>query len=243
MIKGLYTSASGMIPQVKKHEATANNIANAGTPGFKRDVLFTKELSKAEQKIAPTKSDWQIPLADKLYTDYAPGAFDKTGNPFHLAIDGDGFFSLQLEDGSLALTRSGSFTVDSEGFLAVPDGPLVLGEGGPIEIGTGQMSVALTGEVEVNGIPVGRIVPVTVDDFDKLEKIGSAAFAVPDGVEVIPVERTSISQGFLEASNVEIVREMIDMMVAFRTYEANAKAVQTQDESLETLFQRVAGRI
>ena len=243
MIKGLYTSASGMIPQVKKHEITANNIANAGTPGFKRDVLFTKELSKAEKKIAPTKSDWETPLADRIYTDHAPGAFDKTGNPLHLAIDGDGFFSVQLEDGSVALTRSGSFTVNSEGFLAMPDGPLVLGEGGPLEVGNGQIAVGDTGEVDVDGLTVGRIVPVTVDDFDSLVKIGSAAFAVPEGVELIAVEKASIRQGFLETSNVDIVREVIDMMVAFRAYEANAKAVQTQDESLDSLFQRVAGRI
>jgi len=242
MIKGLYTSASGMVPQIKKQEITANNVANAGTPGFKKDLLFTKELSKAELKHKHVKSDWQKPMIDQVYTDYAPGAFDKTGNPLNLAIDGDGFFRLQLPDGSTGLTRSGAFEVDAQGFLATADGSLVLGDGGPITIGSGQLSVAESGEVEVDGISAGKITPVTVDDVLALEKIGNSTFLVPDDVPTNQVEFASIRQGYLEESNVDIVREMVDMMIAYRTYEANAKAVQTQDKSLDNLFSRVAGK-
>jgi flagellar basal-body rod protein FlgF len=241
MIKGLYTSASGMIPQIKKEEITANNIANVGTPGYKKDTLFTKELTKAQVRAAHKKSDWQKPMVTGSYTDYGPGAFDQTGNPLHLAIDGDGFFSIRLEDGSTGLTRNGSFVVNQEGLLAVPGGPLVLGDGGPIQVGNGKLSVALSGEVEVDGLAAGRIVPVTVNDFDKLEKIGNSTFAVPPGLEVVPVSQSMIQQGYLEEANVDIVREMIDMIVAYRAYEANAKAVQTQDQSLDNLFKHVAG--
>jgi flagellar basal-body rod protein FlgG len=231
-----------MIPQTKKQEATANNIANASTPGYKKDGVFTKELSRAERRQAVTRSDWERPMVDGLYTDYAPGIFDHTGNPLNLAIEGDGFFRLQGPEGNTVLTRNGSFQVDENGFLSAADGLLVMSEGGPIEIGSGQVTVAATGEVEVDGIAAGRIVPQTIADLENLEKIGSSLFGVPEGTELIPVEHAQVRQGFIEASNVDIVKEMVDMIISYRAYEANARAVQTQDESLNHLFNRVAGK-
>jgi flagellar basal-body rod protein FlgF len=242
VIKGMYTSASGMLPQIKKQELTAHNIANVSTPGYKRDTLFTKELSRAERKLAPQKSDWEKPMVNDVYTDYNSGIFDKTGNPLDLAIDGDGFFTLELADGTRVLTRSGAFTVNQDGLLAFPGGPLLMGEGGPLEVGNGKVTIAQSGEVDVDGFVIGRIVPVTVSDLEQLEKIGNSLFVVPDGVELIPVTKATISQGYLEASNVDVVREMIDMIISFRSYEANARALQTQDQSLEHLFNRVGGR-
>ena len=243
MIKGLYVSASGMIPHVKKQELSANNISNASSPGFKRDAVFTKELTRAEKRHVPQMSDWQQPMIDEVYTDFAPGIFDRTGNPLDLAIDGDGFFTLLTPDGQTALTRSGSFGVDANGFLMFPEGNLVMGEGGPIEVGDGDLSVSASGEVSVNGISVGRIQAQTVLDLDQLHKVGGSLFVVPEGVELVPVEKAVIRQGFLETSNVDIVGEMIDMIVSFRSYEANAKAVQSQDQSLEHLFNRVGVKV
>ncbi|MEA3297794.1 MAG: flagellar hook-basal body protein [candidate division Zixibacteria bacterium] len=242
MIKGLCTSASGMIPHIRKQETAANNLANAGTPGFKKDIVFTRELSRAEKQFVPTKSDWQQPMVDDLYTDYSAGIFNRTGNTLDIAIEGDGFFTLLAPDGSTVLTRSGSFLVDNDGLLAFPGGMLVAGEGGPIEIGDGRVTVSLTGEIEVDGINVARIIPQTVADLNQLEKIGSSMFRVPEGVELITVEKASLRQGYLEASNVDIVSEMIDMIISYRNYEANARAIQSQDESLNHLFNRVVGR-
>ncbi len=242
MIKGIYTSASAMVPRIKKQELTANNIANASTPGFKKDQIFVKELSKAEQKIYPKKTDWQKPMIDQVYTSFAPGVFDRTGNPLNLAIDGDGFFQIELPGGTQALTRNGAFSVSSDGMLEVPGGALVLGDGGPIEVGSGKIEVSATGIVSSNGANVGKIVPVTVNDLTKLQKIGNSLFVLPDDAELIPVETSTIQQGYLEASNVDIVREMIEMIISFRNYEADSKSIQVQDQSLGHLFNRVAGR-
>jgi len=242
MIKGIYTSASGMIPRIKKQELLANNLANASTPGFKRDMLFTKELSKAEKKIHPPSSDWQRPMVDEIYTNFSEGIFDKTGNPLDLAINGDGFFTLELADGTQALTRAGSFTVNSDGYLAFPGGALLMGEGGPIEVGNGKVEVGQDGTISVDGLDVDRIVPVTVSDLEQLKKIGSSLFIVPNNVELTQVDKYSIQQGFLENSNVDIVREMIEMIISFRNYEADSKAVQVQDQSLDNLFNRVGSR-
>lgn len=239
MIKGIYTSASAMVPRLKKQELVANNLANASTPGYKKDRLFVQELTKAEKRLRPQKSDWQEPMVDQIYTSFAPGAFDRTGNPLNLAIDGDGFFQVELADGSRALTRNGAFSVSADGLLEIPGGATLIGEGGAIEVGSGKVEISATGIVTSDGQNVGRITPVTVENFDTLHKVGGSLFVVPEGTELIPIETSNIQQGFLEASNVDIVKEMIEMIISFRNYEADSKAIKTQDDSLEQLFNRV----
>ncbi|MFH2050678.1 MAG: flagellar hook-basal body protein [bacterium] len=242
MIKGLYKSASGMLPNMKKQELTANNVSNVSTPGYKKDSMFTKELSRAEQKLSVKKSDWQQPIAPEKYVDFESGVFDRTGNALDLAIDGDGFFTIQLEDGSTAISRNGSFTINSDGLLSVPGGGIVMAEGGAVEIGNGQVTVSAIGNIEVDGASVGKITPVTVNDLQKLEKIGRSMFLVPQEEQLIPVTHATIQQGYIESSNVDIVSEMVNMIIAYRNYEANAKALQTQDTSLGNLFNRVGGK-
>jgi len=241
VIKGIYTSASGMIPGTKKQEITANNIANAGTAGFKRDRLFTKELSRAQQNLTPKRTDWEQSMVDQVYTDFASGMFDRTDNSLDMAIDGDGFFRLETEDGAQLLTRAGSFLVDQSGYLAFPGGALVMGEGGPIEVGSGEVTVSESGEVRSNGAIAGRIVPATVPDLTVMEKIGGSSYVLPENAELIPVPRSTIRQGYLETSNVDIVHEMVEMIISFRNFEANSKALQSQDQTLSQLLSRVGG--
>jgi len=230
-----------MLPRVKKEEAIANNLANAGTTGFKKDIVFSKELSRAEKRLKPKQVDWQTNLDSRVKVDHAPGIFDRTDNPLDIAIEGDGFFQLQGEDGSRVLTRSGSFVVDSEGYLAFPGGYRVVGDGGPLQVGSGQLSIAQTGEIESGGAQVGRIVPQTLNDLDKLQRLGGSLFAVPEGEETVTSLSFTLRQGYLETSNVDVVNEMVDMIVEYRNYEANARSLQTQDESLDQLMNRVAG--
>ena len=242
MIKGIYSSASGMVPSVRKQELHANNIANAKTTGFKKDIQFNRELNKAEAKTQIKKSDWQQPLIDQTFVDYTSGAFDKTNNPLDLAIEGDGFFVLMDEEGNQYLSRAGMFEVSSDGVLQFPGGLTLNGEGGPIEIGQGELSVSQSGEVQVDGATVNQIVPQTVDDVSKLEKVGSSMFRVPEGVDLFASAQPIIRQGYLETANLNIVQEMVDMIVTYRTFEANSKALQSQDSSLEHLFGKVGGR-
>ena len=209
---------------------------------FTNGYPVPRELSVAEKKVLPRQHDWEQPMVDQTYVDYTPGTFDRTGNPLDLAIEGDGFFRLQGPSGETALTRSGAFLVNSQGNLCYPGGYIVMGESGPIQVGDGSVSVSQTGEVQVDSATVGRIVPMTVDDVEKLKKVGSSVFEVPQGVELIAADHPAIQQGYLETSNVDIVREMVDMIIAYRTYEANAKALQQQDASLDNLFNRVVAR-
>lgn len=241
MIKGMYRSASGMLPRIEKQEAIANNIANANTTGFRKNVVFARELSSAESRLMPKKDDWQQTVANYITVDYAPGVFDKTDSPLDLAIEGDGFFTLMADDGSTVLTRSGSFVVDADGYLAMSGGLRVHGDGGPIQVGDGIPSVAQTGEVEVNGVPVGRISPQSPADLESMQRLGGSLFGVSEDVELLPALSATVRQGYLETSNVDVVGEMVDMIVAYRTYEANARALQTQDSSLDHLLGKVAG--
>ena len=242
MIKGIYTSASGMVPRIRKQEMIANNISNAKTTGYKKDTMFTRELTKAERKTAIRKSDWETPLANETYVDFTEGIFDRTGNPLDLALDGEGFFTLRNEEGNTFLTRAGTFEVDAQGRMSFPGGLLLTSEGGAIQVGNGQVTVDQSGSVQVDGLTAGRIVPVTVSNMDELVKIGGSLFSVPEGVELTSVAQPNIRQGYLEAANIDIVREMVDMIISYRTYEANSKALQSQDDSLGQLMDRVGGR-
>ncbi|MEZ5359444.1 MAG: flagellar basal-body rod protein FlgF [Candidatus Zixiibacteriota bacterium] len=241
MLKGLYQAASGMIPQVKKQEITANNIANATTPGYKKDATFIKELDAATKATLPTRSDWERPMIDQIYTDYSQGTFNKTGNPLDVAIQGEGFFILETIDGALRqYSRNGSFMVDTEGFLVTSDGLRVIGDGGPVTIGDGSdVLIDETGQVLVDDNVVAQLSVVDFEDKNELKKNGDSTFVVGEEVEPIPSADYSVRQGYLEQANINVVKEMVEMIVTMRHFEAASKIIQTQDESLQTLYSEV----
>ncbi|UCD17476.1 MAG: flagellar basal-body rod protein FlgF [Candidatus Zixiibacteriota bacterium] len=242
MIKGLYRSASAMIPRIKQQETIANNLANAAAPGFKRDKVFSKELSRVQAKQAMSRSDWQTPMIDQVYADHSQGTLDRTDNPLDMALEGSGFFVLEGEDGELFLTRAGNFMVSPDGFLVSPGGHRVLSEGGPIAITSGEISVSEAGQVAVDGTEVGRIRVADITEPAELTKSGDSEFRVPEGIELRAAVDYVIRNGYLEASNVNTIREMVDMISSFRSYESDAQALKAQDDSLEKLINNV-GRI
>lgn len=239
MIKGLYRSASAMIPRIKKQEIIANNLANASSAGFKKDMIFTKELSRAEEKLLPKKTDWETPMIDQVYTTFEIGNFEKTDNPLNLAIEGDGFFVFQSPDGNEYLSRAGNLMVGPDGFVINPDGHRLMSEGGSINVGGEEVSISQSGQVQVNGEELGVLRIVDVEDRTKLIKAGQSEFEIPDGVEPFNVINFAVKQGYLESSNVEIIKEMIEMITSYRNFEADSKSIKAQDESLEKLFANV----
>jgi flagellar basal-body rod protein FlgG len=240
MLKGIYKAASGMIPRMKQQEITANNIANAGTPGFKKDSVFLKELDTATKAVMPTRSDWQTPMIDQVYTDYSQGSFVRTGNIYDLAIDGQGFFALEGAEGEgIQYSRNGNFAADTEGYLVNSDGLRVLGDGGPIEVGSGLIEINEAGEVMVDSALVGRLQVVDFPDKSTLVKVGSSGFWVDETVEAEPAGEYSVRQGFVEQANINVIKEMVGMIIALRNFESGAKAIKSQDESLNALFNLV----
>ena len=170
----------------------------------------------------------------KVFTDHSHGNIMDTGGRLDLAIKGDGFFKIAGEEGETLYTRNGSFAIN-EGFLTDLDGNRVLGTGGPIPInGQGEINIASNGQITIGGNPAGQLDIVTIDNKEMLRKRGDNLFAVVENGE--PGENAfngQVLQGQLEASNMDAISGMVEMITLLRDFEANQKVVKMQDEMLE----------
>jgi flagellar basal-body rod protein FlgF len=227
MIKGLYTSATAMRQGILRQDITANNLANAGSTGFKKDQFFAQQLVKAT-----SADDNPMNLNPGHWTDFSQGAFDPTENPLDFALQSKGFFA--VSDGTSEFyTRSGHFERGSDGLLVDTQGRAVQGEGGNITLPQGTVDVSADGRITVNGAVIDRIKVVDFDNPQTLKKAQGSAFSRgPETSGEVPAESPVVRQGFLETSNVDTVREMVEMISTSRNYEINAKLITTQDDTL-----------
>ncbi len=245
MIRGIYTAASGMVSNFRRQSIVTNNLANVSTTGYKQDVtassdfsnmLMIKEAAAARPSSKPWESIGTLGAGTELgeiQLDQSQGDLAETGNALDLALNGPGYFAIQTPAGTY-YTRDGSFYRDPTGLLARADGGLLLGENGPIQVGEGNIVVDGDGTVSVDGQVAGRIRTVEFGPQDRLLKIGSN-YVAPENANVQPqaAQGTAISQGFLERSNVDVTRAMVEMMSAMRSYEASQRMVQLQDQTLD----------
>ena len=223
MIEDIQVSAEGMSRRIAQQEVIANNLANVNTVGFKRDKVFQDILTDATSTSTPTENEVTV---------FEQGSMRETKNPLNMAIAGEGFFTMQTPEG-IRYTRNGNFRLDPTGLLSLDDDTLVLGESGPIEI-RGNMNLSERGEVFVDGILVDRLQIVTFEQPYALRKAGNSLFFLNDPSQSeIEVEHIRVKQGFLEESNVNPIEEMVAMMTLYRYFEADQKAIQTQDEILQ----------
>lgn len=230
MIRGLYVAAEGMLARQKAQDVIASNLANANTTGFKADQpVFETTLERTlavidgrnHTRIGPLSSG---AVLSTTYTDPSPGAIQDTGNPFDLAIEGEGFFVIQTPNGN-RYTRNGAFGLNSEGMLVTRDGRPVLGTRGIIKIPSkSEVSIVGDGQVSVNGAVIDRVLIVS----GSLTKEPSGWFVG----EAKPLSEPKIRSGALESSNVNIVREMVAMIEWMKVYEAHQKVIHAQDEAL-----------
>jgi flagellar basal-body rod protein FlgG len=240
MIRGIYISAVGMLPNKLKIDVVANNLANISTAGFKRDNIFIRIFKNASSEISRSGGSELSGLDITEYTDFSQGALRRTGNPFDLAINGIGFFVIETANG-LRYTRNGNFTVSPDGILITMDGNPVLGSGGRIYIpdlhrlSSASVKITENGEIYVDNQFVDKLRIVWFENPSKLKKEFSTSFsAPPDLRELKPGDNEfKIYQGFLEESNVNAVAEMVKMIEANRSYESDSKVIQHQDETLE----------
>ena len=240
MIKGIYTSALGLIPLQKRLEVIANNLANVDTTAFKRDDSFTNELISAntllrDGTVDPTQKD----VKDATYTDFSQGTLQQTNNTLDVALDGQGFFTVQTQDG-LRLTRDGSFTLSTDGTLQTRDGATVMGVGGPVRIGNIEQTQAAklvidrNGEVKSGNEVYGQLRVVVPAAYNEISKAGANLYSLNDGAVLRDADPASVSvrQGYLEGSNVNPIDEMVAMIQLQQNFEAGQKAIQSQDASL-----------
>lgn len=242
MIRGIYTSATGMMTELNTQDVYANNLANASTVGFKREniasdsfqnILMLKSYSKlGQQKIGALGVGTQLPLT---YIDFSDADQLETGNPTDLALKGRAVFAVEGVNG-IRYTRAGNFTINKDNFLVTQDGSRVLGKNGPIQLQKGALMVSPQGEISQNGQVVAQL---AVYDIVGLSKQGESYY-VAGSVAPRAATQYEITQGSLEQSNVSTIREMIQMISVGRTYDTNQKALVAQDEALGKAVNEIA---
>ncbi|MBC7740708.1 MAG: flagellar basal-body rod protein FlgF [Bdellovibrionaceae bacterium] len=259
--KGIYTALSGSLAQTLKIDTIANNIANVNTTGFKRDQQtfgeYLTAIEKEPQVIqvprvpASIESFYDINGGDKSYVDAAgtftnfeQGSLKPTGGKLDVAIDGQGFFEISTP-GGVQLTRAGNFTVDGNGQLVTKDGNAVLLEGeGAADGRTARFSgqsqpyISDGGEVFDGERKLGKLSLLKVNNPDALQKVGSNnySFKANQTPDMSAIAVPNLKQGFLETSNVNIVNEMTEMILAQRVFEGTQKAIHAYDAMADKLI-------
>jgi len=254
MQDGVYNGVFGALTQQHKLDIISNNLSNANTAGFKQKKLafedtfnhYAHDLADPNPALKggvrwPEADVMTQPRISESSIDFSQGGMRKTGNSLDLAIQGEGFFKVQTEEGEF-FTRNGAFTLNSRGFLVNSSGHRLMGEGGPIQIGNaGKIDVNATGGITVDGNMQDQISVRTVSDLDALEKRGENLLQLQEDTEAreVPAQNASIRQGFLEESNVQIVGEMVRMIETMRTFQACQKAMKSSNENDSQLIQKV----
>jgi len=235
MIRGIYTGASGMLAESMRTDVISNNLANVNTAGFKKDVAVTKDFaSMLIQRIndgadAPVIGSVGVGvMVDEVATTYSAGVMKNTGNDFDMAIEGKGFFMVETPQG-IRYTRNGTFAKNIQGQLVTQDGYRVVGQNGPISIQGSKMSVGSDGSITVDNQLAGSLNIVEFDNQKQLTKEGSSLFIAPPG-QTGKTGTSSVRQGCLEISNVNVIGEMVNLIANYRTYEINGKVVQSHDQ-------------
>ncbi|MEX0648296.1 MAG: flagellar hook basal-body protein [Balneolaceae bacterium] len=235
MIDRLTHSMQALQRLMRAQEVTANNMANLNTPGFKADKLFYHSYM---EKI---NGEYVSKVVPRQTINMEQGHFESTGNPYDLAIEGDGFFEVEL-DGQQLLTRNGRFRLNEDGYLVNEQGAMVTGGSGPVHIPSTEqtttaenevrLEISKEGNILLNGILHDKIDLVTTERFEQLERHSSGYFTAPEGVVLIPDKKSAIMQGYYEAGNVSPLRELSEMMTNANAFEAQQKALTTTDELL-----------
>ena len=222
MLKGLYTAASGMLSVQTATDILASNLANVNTAGFKANRInyqgFADMLMHRINgfKTAPIG---KLVTASRIYatfTNHAPGQITATGNPFDIAIEGDGFFTLKNAQGALCYTRAGNFTIDAAGFLTTPQGNRLQGDAGDIHVNPQDGPFTINRHGELSGRN-GRIASLRITRFENnqaLEKAGDNLYIAGPGAVEAAGSDYKVHPGMLEQSNVNPVMELINNIQA-----------------------------
>jgi flagellar basal-body rod protein FlgG len=258
MINALNTAATGMAAQAKQVEVISNNIANADTVGFKKgraefqDLFYqnTKDPGSATSATTQSPTGIQVGLGSQLSAvsrDHSQGSFRQTGRNLDIAVGGDGFLAFQKGDGQMAYSRDGSLQLSPEGRLVNAQG-FALANDITIPAGTQGIQISTDGRVQVRSgtgevTDVGTIQLTNFANPSGLQAVGgnllieTAASGAPTPGNPTEPGFGAIQQQFLEASNVQPMNEMTDMIRAQRVYELNSKVITTSDQMMGMLNQ------
>jgi flagellar basal-body rod protein FlgF len=234
MIQGIYIASMGMTPLMDKQDQIANNLANINTTGFKQSGLFLKSYQKyLADDLQQPNVNREI-KADEVYIDFSEGSPQQTNSSLDLCIKGTGFFSIMTAEG-IKYTRNGNFALDNKGFLVASDGSKVLGRDGYIQV-EHEFPVAINekGEVSQHGRIKANLKVVDFDKPYKLLRCGESRFRPEQPIDSETISTGYIvKQGYLESANVNVVSNMVQMISAYRNFEADQRALLAQDQTLD----------
>ena len=244
MIRGIYNSAAGMLPRYVKLVNISNNLANASTTSFKADRrYFTTILNSSIVQPGKTGKPANVQELDKgLYVDFRQGAINPTGNDTDFALNGDGFFVVEdPESGDRYYTRDGRFKLNNSFELVTSEGYKVLDDSGSgIIVRDKPFFVDQSGKISIRGQGTSSFMLAKFKDNHDLIKKGDNMYDVKKkGTEPETPEEIKVLQGNLEASNVNVVEEMVHMIELNKNFESSQRALTAQDQSLADLINKV----
>lgn len=264
MWRGLYTAGTGMMTEMNRTNVISNNLANINTTGYKRERAIDREFEPLlirrinDKKVAPMTAFKEFGIFKKvpvvgtlglgsytmeISTDFAQGAFQSTGNPLDVAISGEGYFVIETPNGN-RYTRDGSFSRRTDGTLITSRGEVVQGQNSrPIVIPptASEILIGSKGEVYADRVEIGRLALVEFNDRREIIKEGNNLFRMQEGARPLPATG-ECEQGVLERSNSNVITEMVDLINNYRVYEADAKALLSEDAMLDKAVNEV-GRV
>ena len=264
MVKGLYTAFTGMVNEQKRLDVLSNNLANADTNGFKKEGTTSQTF--ADELAIRIKDTSYFGMPKRLgtmsmgvhigetYTDYSQGNYKVTDNQTDFALNGNGFFAISYTDKagntSVKYTRDGAFIINAQGYLVTKDGDYVLNREGALNTNPNayimvnpNLPITVTGDGNIyqENVLVGSIGTVDFADYNYIAKFGENLYDIVDGATIIPSEAV-VDQGYIEASNVNVVSEMVNMITISRAYQAGQKVINAVDETLDKAVNQV-GRV
>lgn len=235
MLRGFYIASNGLINQQRVINTISNNVANSATPGYKSDTsiqnTFKRELILLNKGRINRTGTIEYKYTEQTYSSLAQGSFEFTEKPLDIALSGPVYFNIQGRDGNQYLTRNGQFAIDDEGYLELTGTGRVLGDNGPIYIGTSDFSVSNNGEIYIDGQNVDRLRLTYVGENSNINKSGDNLFTLAEGADTdIPEDvEYSVIQGAFERSNVDVAVEMTRAMAAQRSFESMSQALKMLD--------------
>jgi flagellar basal-body rod protein FlgG len=253
MLRALYSAAAGMESQQMNLDVISNNLANVNTTGYKESKLQFQDLLYQTTRAAGSQQgggnelpgslqigQGSIPIAtERIFTQ---GDLSQTGGNLDIAIQGQGFFQVQMPDGSQAYTRDGGFKTNAQGQIVTSDGYPVQGGFEPVPTGTTNITISASGAVTyttASGTTSSQIQLANFNNPGGLQAVGQNLYTETEasGTALLgePTQNGlgELQQGYLELSNVSVVQEMVNLILAQRAYEVNSKAVQAADQMMQ----------
>jgi flagellar basal-body rod protein FlgF len=239
----MYVALSRQMTLRRELDIVANNIANVDTTGFKVEGTMVKTDPATGARMVDGPASLKFVIDDGVTRDFTQGALRQTNGPLDVAIEGQGFFTVQTAAGE-RYTRDGRFTLSPEGKVTTQAGDPVVGESGEITVNPelGPISIAADGTVSQGAERIGKLDVVTFDDLSGLSKTGDNLFRNTSNLQPQPSTAARVRQGMLEGSNVNSILQVTRLIEISRAYESMARTIENSAELSRRSVERL-GRV